>query len=121
MIDPNGKNLIFEGAGGARSPRWRPRRRLHGVPYVRFVINRVGRVPSSRLERPLGHVDLDREAVTLPKRAEPLPKPPEDRSCDTIELACPWRSFATSLERLLLSATDIRGWRCERQECPKMR
>lgn len=59
------------------------------MPYIRFVMDRAGKVLSSRLERSSGFPDLDREAVALPKRAQPLPKPPNDKPGDTIELVVP--------------------------------
>ncbi|MHA3790459.1 energy transducer TonB [Sphingomonas sp. YL-JM2C] len=63
--------------------------RQQGVPYIRFVMNRDGKVLSSRLERSSGFSALDSEAVSLPKRAQPLPKPPADVIGDTIELVVP--------------------------------
>jgi protein TonB len=64
-------------------------RREEGVPYIRFTMERNGTVLSSTLERSSGFADLDREAVRLPKRAQPLPKPPSDVVGDTIELVVP--------------------------------
>ncbi|TCM20395.1 protein TonB [Novosphingobium sp. PhB165] len=64
-------------------------RHQQGIPYVRFVMDRQGKVLSCRLERSSGFPDLDREAVSLPKRAEPLPKPPAERIGDTVELVVP--------------------------------
>ena len=46
-----------------------------------------------QLERPSGFPDLDREAVALPKRAQPLPKPPDDRPGATLELVVPVEFF----------------------------
>lgn len=68
-------------------------RRQQGVPYVRFVIDRAGKVLSSRLERSSGFPLLDREAVALPKRAQPLPRPPQDRPGGTLELVVPVEFF----------------------------
>jgi len=76
-----------------RYPRAAQIRRQQGVPYVRFVMNREGKVLSSRLERSSGVPDLDREAVALPKRAQPLPKPPDDKTGETIELVVPVEFF----------------------------
>jgi protein TonB len=70
-------------------------RRQQGVPYVRFVMDREGRVLSSRLERSSGVPDLDREAVALPRHAQPLPKPPADKPGDTLELVVPVEFFLT--------------------------
>jgi periplasmic protein TonB len=68
-------------------------RHEQGVPYIRFVMDRDGKVLSSRLERSSGFSELDREAVALPKRAQPLPKPPADVTGDTIELVVPVEFF----------------------------
>jgi protein TonB len=72
-----------------RYPRDAQFRRQQGVPYIRFVMDREGRVLSSVLERSSGFVSLDREAVDLPRRAQPLPKPPDDVEGATIELVVP--------------------------------
>ncbi|MDX3911621.1 MAG: TonB family protein [Sphingobium sp.] len=72
-----------------RYPRAAMVRRQQGVPYIRFVMDREGRVLSSRLERSSGFPELDREAVALPRRASPFPKPPVDKPGDTLELVFP--------------------------------
>lgn len=72
-----------------RYPREASFRRQQGVPYIRFVMDRDGKVLSSRLERSSGVRALDDEAVALPKRAQPLPKPPAEVAGDTIELVVP--------------------------------
>ncbi|WP_434405905.1 energy transducer TonB family protein [Sphingobium sp. DN12] len=76
-----------------RYPREAAFRRQQGVPYIRFVMNRDGKVLSVRLERSSGHSPLDDEAVSLPKRAQPLPKPPEEVKGETIELVVPVEFF----------------------------
>ena len=76
-----------------RYPRPAMARRQQGVPWIRFVMDREGRVLSVRLERSSGFPDLDREAVALPKRAQPLPKPPEDRPSEVLELVVPVEFF----------------------------
>jgi protein TonB len=76
-------------------PRAAMARRQQGVPYIRFVMDRDGKVLSSRLERSSGFPDLDREAVALPRRASPLPKPPDDKPGDTLELVVPVEFFLT--------------------------
>jgi periplasmic protein TonB len=68
-------------------------RREQGVPTIRFVMDRQGRVLSVSLERTSGYDDLDREALALPRRAQPLPKPPADRAGDTLELVVPVAFF----------------------------
>lgn len=76
-----------------RYPREASFRRQQGVPYIRFVMNREGAVLSVRLERSSGIRPLDNEALALPKRAAPLPKPPKDVPGDTIELVVPVEFF----------------------------
>ncbi len=76
-----------------RYPREASFRRQQGVPYIRFVMNREGKILSVQLERSSGHSALDDEAVSLPKRAQPLPRPPEDVKGETIELVVPVEFF----------------------------
>jgi protein TonB len=76
-----------------RYPSAAQRLRQQGVPYIRFVMDREGKVVSSRLERSSGFRSLDDEAVALPKRAQPLPKPPEDVGGQTLELVVPVEFF----------------------------
>lgn len=64
-------------------------RRQQGVPYVRFTMDRAGRLLASRLERSSGHAALDAEALALLVRAQPLPALPEDLSGDTLEVVVP--------------------------------
>lgn len=45
---------------------------------IRFVVNREGYVLSSQLIKSSGVAILDREALALIKRAQPLPKPPTE-------------------------------------------
>ncbi|AUW57578.1 energy transducer TonB [Sphingobium sp. SCG-1] len=76
-----------------RYPRMAMARRQQGVPYIRFTVDREGKVLSSHLERSSGNADLDREAVALPKRASPLPRPPVERNGETLELVVPVEFF----------------------------
>ncbi|MCW2389642.1 protein TonB [Sphingobium sp. B11D3B] len=76
-----------------RYPREAALRRQQGVPYIRFVMNREGAVLSVRLERSSGVRALDNEALALPKRAAPLPKPPKEVAGDTLELVVPVEFF----------------------------
>jgi protein TonB len=76
-----------------RYPSWAMSRREQGIPYVRILMNREGKVLSVRLERSSGFPELDREAVALPKRASPLPKPPDDKPGDPLELVVPVEFF----------------------------
>lgn len=68
-------------------------RRQQGVPYIRFVMDRDGRVLSSRLEHSSGVAALDDEAVSLPRRAQPLPRPPDEVLGQTLELVVPIQFF----------------------------
>lgn len=72
-----------------RYPPAAHRSRIEGVPLVRFTLDRRGRVLDSRLERSSGSPVLDREAVSLPQRAQPMPAPPEERLGATISLVVP--------------------------------
>lgn len=64
-------------------------RREEGQPVIRFVIDREGHVLSCVLEHSSGFSALDREAMSLPSRAQPLPPPPPERSGTTITLVVP--------------------------------
>jgi len=76
-----------------RYPVYAQSRRQQGVPWIRVVIDREGRVLSVRLERSSGFRSLDDEAVKLPNRAQPLPKPPTEVQGATIELVVPVEFF----------------------------
>jgi protein TonB len=76
-----------------RYPREAMFRRQQGVPYIRFVMNRAGKVLSVSLAQSSGFSALDNEALSLPKRAQPLPKPPEEVKGDPIELVVPVEFF----------------------------
>lgn len=68
-------------------------RRQQGVTHVRFVMNREGRVLSSRIERSSGHPALDRAALDMLARAQPLPTPPAEVAGAQIELVVPVEFF----------------------------
>ncbi|MEE4452225.1 TonB family protein [Novosphingobium resinovorum] len=76
-----------------RYPRDARFARQQGVPYIRFTMNRRGKVLSAVLERSSGYRSLDQEALALPRRAEPLPPPPDDVPGDPIELLVPVEFF----------------------------
>ena len=76
-----------------RYPRAAMSRRQQGIGYIRFVLDRDGRVISARLERSSGFAALDDEAASLPKRAQPLPKPPDHVRGDRIEMIVPVEFF----------------------------
>ena len=76
-----------------RYPRAAMSRRQQGIPYIRFVLDRDGRVISASLECSSGFAALDDEAASLPKRAQPLPKPPNHVKGDRIEMIVPVEFF----------------------------
>jgi protein TonB len=67
--------------------------RQQGVSYLRFTIDRRGRVLSARIEKSSGFADLDAETLALVHRAEPLPPPPPEVSGDPITLQVPVQFF----------------------------
>lgn len=66
-------------------------RRQQGTALVSFVMDREGRVLSSRLQQSSGYAMLDREALALLARAEPLPAIPPSLGADRLEIAVPIR------------------------------
>lgn len=82
-----------------RYPRAAMAQRQQGIPYIRFTMDREGKVLSVRLERSCGFPELDREAVALARRASPLPKPPDDKPGDTLELVVPVEYFIGAARR----------------------
>lgn len=62
-----------------------------GVVTVAFTIDRSGRVLSARLVRGSGDPALDAEAVSLPRRASPVPAPPPNVGGGSVTLAVPIR------------------------------
>lgn len=67
--------------------------RREGVAYVRFTMTRDGRVLSAVLEQGSGYSALDREAVALLRRAQPLPAPPPEVPGDPVSLTVPVEFF----------------------------
>lgn len=91
---PTWEGLVLGALNKAkRYPREASLRRQQGVPYIRFVMDREGKVLSSRIERSSGFRPLDDEAVSLPGRAQPLPKPPAEVKGESIELVVPVEFF----------------------------
>lgn len=72
-----------------RHKRYPPGSSSNGTATVAFSINRSGEVTSARLARSSGDNALDQEAVSLPRRASPLPKPPEGVGSGAIALSVP--------------------------------
>jgi protein TonB len=60
-----------------------------GTAYLRFTMDRQGKVLSAAIEKSSGYAELDRETLALIYRAEPLPPPPPGIGGDPIELTVP--------------------------------
>ena len=69
------------------------RRGQEGVAYVRFAIDRSGNVLSRKLERSSGSSFLDKEALELIVRSQPLPPPPPSVSGAVVEIIVPVQFF----------------------------
>lgn len=76
-----------------RYPADAARARQNGVVRVRFLVDRRGRVHKIRLARSSGFAALDTEALALPERAQPLPRPPAELGGARIELIVPVAFF----------------------------
>jgi len=72
-----------------RYPVLAQRRRAQGVAYLRFTMDRSGKVLAAQLERSSGHGDLDEEVLALIKRADPLPPFPPELAQAQLELVVP--------------------------------
>jgi protein TonB len=72
-----------------RYPREAQEQRQQGMVYLRFVVDRYGRVLSYSLARSSGVAALDEEVVALIQRAQPLPVPPPELPGTHFELVAP--------------------------------
>ena len=72
-----------------RYPRVAQEQRQQGVVYLRFAIDRQGKVLSSQINKSSGFEVLDDEVLALVQRAQPVPSPPPDIAGDRIELLVP--------------------------------
>ncbi len=72
-----------------RYPHLAQRRREEGVAYVRFRVDRSGRVLAASLERGSGVEVLDAEALEVLERAQPVPPPPRELAGDSVEVVVP--------------------------------
>ena len=79
-----------------RYPRVAQEQRQQGVVYLRFAMDRHGRVTSSQINKSSGFELLDDEVLDLIQRAQPLPAPPPEVPGDQISLVVP---VAFSLRR----------------------
>ena len=86
---PTYLNALFQHlARNKHYPRMAQVQRIQGVAYLRFTMNRQGRILSHRLEKSSGHPILDEEVEALIQRAQPLPALPPEMA-DQIELIVP--------------------------------
>ena len=74
-------------------PRRAQLRRQEGTALLYFVMDREGRVITHRLQESSGHRLLDREVEDMIKRAQPLPKMPDDMERAQLELVVPVQFF----------------------------
>jgi periplasmic protein TonB len=72
-----------------RYPPEAQRARYEGITYIRFVMNRDGRVLFASIEKPAGVAVLDQEGLDLLQRAQPLPSLPPDQPGETLALIVP--------------------------------
>lgn len=72
-----------------RYKRYPPGSSSNGTATVAFSVDRSGDVTSARLIHSSGDSALDQEAVSLPRRASPLPKPPEGLASGSVALTVP--------------------------------
>src|SRR5699024_9082019 len=82
-----------------RYPRQAQRLRQEGTPVVRFRLDKNGRVSRATIQQGSGVTALDKEAVQLVERSQPLPKPPPEllaNSGNSIELTLPIEFSLTS-------------------------
>lgn len=70
-------------------PRAAQRRNQQGTAYLRFVVDRHGKVLSYEIEHSSGHRLLDREVERIIRRARPLPAIPEGLMLSQLELVVP--------------------------------
>lgn len=85
-----------------RYPRAAQMRRQEDMVYLRFSIDRSGKVLAWSIWRSRGHALLDAEVDSLIQRASPLPAPPDEMGGDPIEMVMPIEFF---LERRLAQGT----------------
>jgi protein TonB len=78
-----------------RYPALAQSRGQQGVVWLRFTMDRDGKVLSARIDKSSGHDLLDQETLALIRRAQPLPRPPPDVPGATLELVTPIEFFLT--------------------------
>jgi protein TonB len=64
---------------------------VRGVAVLAFNVDRSGGVHNARIAKSSGSSALDREALALARRAQPLPPPPAELSGAQISVSVPLR------------------------------
>jgi len=72
-----------------RYPRIARQRRQQGIVQIRFSMDRSGNVLTSKIVQSSGFVLLDRSAIAMIIRAQPLPEPPDEIVGEVLEMAVP--------------------------------
>lgn len=91
---PKWEGLLLAALNRAkRYPRDALRKGQEGTVRIRFLVDRRGRVHAVRLIHSSGLAVLDAEALSLPARAQPLPRPPAELRGNRIELTVPIEFF----------------------------
>lgn len=76
-----------------RYPGGAQMRRQEDVIYLRFTMDRGGKVLQWRIARSRGYALLDQEVDALIQRASPLPPPPDEMGGSTIDMVVPVEFF----------------------------
>jgi protein TonB len=82
-----------------RYPRLAQEQHQEGTAYLRFTMDRAGRVLSSQIEKGSGYSLLDDEVAALIQRAQPLPAPPPEVTGAQITLTLPVQFFLRGASR----------------------
>ncbi|MFV0277929.1 MAG: energy transducer TonB [Parahaliea sp.] len=69
------------------------RQRQEGVTYLRFTMDREGRVVAKSIAQSAGYSLLDDETLALLDRAQPLPEPPPELAGKQLEFVVPVEFF----------------------------
>jgi len=72
-----------------RYPPGSQARNEEGVVMLSFSIDHTGRLLAHQIAASSGHPDLDREAMSMIERAQPLPPFPADMTQDSLDLTVP--------------------------------
>lgn len=86
-------SLLLQLNNAKRYPAQARRFRHEGIAYLRFRIDRSGKLMYASIALSSGHSALDEETLALIKRAQPLPAPPADMPDDALEFVVPVEFF----------------------------